>query len=130
VSITWRWYGLEESMSVQRRRFGLVQIGIIVLAAATALIHLGLAIPSPWPFNLLFALNGLGYLALLAGLYANLPVISHRRSLVRLLFIAYTLLTIALFFIMNTTYGTFGLITKAIEVLLVILLIIEKPDSG
>jgi hypothetical protein len=116
-------------MSTQRARFGLLQMGIAVLTIATALIHFSLTLPSPMPFNLVFGLNGLGYLALLAGLYMNLPVVSRYRSLVRLLFIAYTLVTIILFFVMNTTYGTFGLITKAIEAVLVVLLIMEKPDK-
>jgi hypothetical protein len=116
--------------TARRTRFDLLNIGIIVLTAATAVIHLGMAIPSPWPFNLLFALNGMGYLALLAGLYLKLPVIGRRPHLVRLLFIAYTLTTIVLFFVMNTTYGTFGLVTKAIEALLVVLLIFIKPDRS
>jgi len=116
-------------MNVQKKQFGLLQIGIVILTFATALIHFSLALPSQMPFNLLFGLNGAGYLALLAGLYLNLPIVSQYRSLVRILFIVYTLVTIILFFVMNDTYGTFGLITKGIEALLVILLIVEKPQK-
>jgi hypothetical protein len=115
--------------TIRRSRFGFLQIGIILLTLATAAIHVGLAIPSEWPFNLLFALNGAGYLALLAGLYLRLPVLRRNRHWVRLLFIAYTLLTILLFFVMNATYGTFGLITKAIEAILIVLLVFKKDRN-
>jgi uncharacterized membrane protein len=114
-------------MDFKKERNSYVKIGVILLTLATALIHLGLAVSSSWPFNLLFALNGLGYLALLSGFYLKLPVVHRVRDLVWLLFILFTLTTIGLFFIMNTTYGTFGLITKAVEGVLVILLIMEKP---
>jgi hypothetical protein len=112
-------------MSTHRKRFGFIRISIIGLALAAALIHLGLALPSAWPFSFVFAMNGIGYLALLAGLYLELPVVTRYRGAVRLLFVLYTLVTIALFFVMNTTYGTFGLVTKGIEVLLVVSLLIE-----
>jgi hypothetical protein len=116
--------------TIGRSRFGFLQVGIILLTLATAIIHFGLAVPAQWPFNLLFALNGAGYLALLAGLYLRFPVLKRNRHWVRLLFIAYTLLTIILFFVMNTTYGTFGLITKAIEAILIVLLAYEKVDRN
>jgi hypothetical protein len=112
-------------MSADIKRFDLLRISIIGLGLAAALIHLGLALPSEWPFSLLFTLNGLGYLVLLAGLYLNVPVVTDYRGAVRLLFVLYTLVTIALFFVLNTTYGTFGLITKGIEALLVVSLLIE-----
>jgi hypothetical protein len=122
---------MEEGVNtIGRKRFGKLQIGIISLTVATAVIHFGLAVPSPWPFNLLFALNSIGYLVLLAGLYLKLPVIGRRPNLFRLLLIAYTLTTIVLFFVMNTTYGIFGLVTKALEALLVVLLFLEKPDRS
>lgn len=47
---------------------GTLRIGIIVLTAATALIHLQLNFPDP-----VFILNGLGYLTLLAALYLPVP---------------------------------------------------------
>jgi hypothetical protein len=114
-------------MGLIKKRNSYIKIGVILFTLATAFIHLGLAVSSSWPFNLLFALNGLGYLALLSGFYLKLPVVYRVRDLVWLLFILFTLTTIGLFFIMNTTYGAFGLITKAVEGVLVILLIMEKP---
>ena len=48
-------------MENQSPRLNAVQIGIILTALATALIHFSLLFP-----DLLFILNGLGYLSLLA----------------------------------------------------------------
>ncbi|MGB0386034.1 MAG: DUF7475 family protein [Ardenticatenaceae bacterium] len=105
---------------------GPLQWAIILLTLATAIIHFALAIPKFGFFDILFYLNGLGYLVLLADLYF-IPQLANYRALVRALFIAYTLLTIVLFFIMNSTYGPVGLATKAIEALLLVLLVRQSP---
>ena len=102
---------------------GPLQIGILLLTAATAIIHLVLAIPA----NILFYLNGLGYLGLGAALYF-VPQLANRRSLVRWVLMGYTAVTIVLFFVFNagTGYGTLGLIDKAIELVLVVLLWLDR----
>ena len=68
------------------------QIGVIITGLITAIIHLVLAQP-------LFILNGLGYLAFLAAY--NLPVALFERyhRLIRWAFVAYTLITIILYFV-------------------------------
>jgi len=102
---------------------GPLQIGVMVLTALTAIIHLILAVPD----NYLFYLNGLGYLGLGAALYF-LPQFASRRSMVRWALMGYTAVTIVLFFIFNaeTGYGTLGLIDKVIEVALIVLLWLDR----
>ncbi|MCA9900060.1 MAG: hypothetical protein H6654_08740 [Ardenticatenaceae bacterium] len=105
------------------------QKGIVGLAVATAVIHLVLAVLSrDFPmFLILFILNGLGYLALVAGLYF-LPQLSSQRSLVRWAFLGFTAVTFILYFVFNwpDIWGPIGLVDKAIELVLIIFLWQEK----
>jgi hypothetical protein len=85
---------------------------------------------------MLFILNGLGYLGLLAALQLPIPQLARFRSTARWALIAYAALTIVLFFIMAPEYTTIGYIDKAIEVALIALLLADaytaysKPSSG
>lgn len=56
-----------------------IQIGVVVLTLITALIHLGLGFPFTSPLGILFLLNGLGYIALVAALYF-MPQFAARRG--------------------------------------------------
>lgn len=105
-----------------------MQVVILLLTVATAVIHLILGIGSGGSFGLIFILNFIGYLALWAATYAPIDALAGYRSMARWLFIIYTIITIILFFVFNadTGYGTLGLITKAIEVVLVILLFMDN----
>jgi len=76
-------------MNATQSRFGAVQIGIILLAVATALIHLILAIPENM---IMFYLNAAGYLALTAALF--LPQFKQYRRLVRWALIGFTAVTV------------------------------------
>ena len=96
--------------------------GIIVLTVTTAAIHFSRAIADP-EIRLLFVLNGLGYLVLLAALY--LPLFQRRRSLVLRVLMGYTAVTIVLFFVWGVISGEWqaiGLADKVIEVMLLLLL--------
>lgn len=97
------------------------QSAIILLALATAAIHISLFFP-----DVMFILNGLGYIALTAAIFLPIPFLRQNRKLVRLAFMAYTLITILLWvaFGMRTPLGY---ITKGIEVLLLGLLAFERP---
>lgn len=102
---------------------------IILLAVATGLIHLivlGFLFGGPQP---LFILNGLGYLALIAALYF-IPQLAGSRGLIRWVLIAYTAITLIAYFVMNwpDVWGPMGLITKAIEVVLIVLLLMDSPE--
>lgn len=109
-----------------------IQLGIIVLTLATAILHFSLVPPFPnpfaFPFPLVYILNGLGYLVLLGALYLPIPRIEGHRNVTRILLIAYTALTIVLwiFFAARTAEGY---IDKLIEVALIILLAVETRGA-
>lgn len=110
-----------------RTHLGLIQIGIIILTLATAFIHLYLSIKimASGMSGTLFILNGLGYLALLAGLFLPLPVIKNYRPLLRILLIIFTLVTIIAWAVIGMR-STWGYVDKAVEVLLVVLLWLDR----
>jgi hypothetical protein len=105
-------------------------VGIFVLTVATAVIHLYLALSAigSMGFNfgvMLFILNGLGYLGLLAILQLPIRQLARFRSAARWALIGFAALTIVLFFIMAPAYPIIGYIDKAIEVALIGLLLAD-----
>lgn len=78
-------------MSESKAKLGTMQVGVILLAVATAAIHFSRAIADP-EIRILFILNGLGYLGLVTLLY--LPRFRHMQQRVRRVLIDYTALTI------------------------------------
>lgn len=99
--------------------------GIIALTLITALIHLVLLnlgiLNKTGSIDLLFTLNGLGYLALLYAYLNDIP--KGRRDLLRWVFIAYTAVTILAWLLINGDFSDpVSLITKAVELLLIVLL--------
>ena len=103
---------------------------IIALTVITAVIHIILGIGSTDFFRILFILNGLGYLALVVGLYF-LPPLARQRGLIRWLLLIYTALTFVLYFVFNwpEIWGPLGLIDKAVELVLIILLWLDRNDD-
>src|SRR5215207_9237109 len=106
-------------------------VGIFLLTLATTFIHLFLAFTAIPYFGLnfgvmLFILNGLGYLGLLAALQLPIPQLARFRSAARWALVAYAALTIVLFFIMAPKpYPILGYVDKAIEVALIALLLAD-----
>ena len=100
---------------------GKFRIGVIVLTAATAITHLYLGIVAGLP---LFILNGLGYLALLAAIYAPVPTLDPYRNAFRWALIGYTALTIVLWIAIGERNAV-GYADKLVEVLLILLLSAE-----
>ncbi|MGP9536467.1 hypothetical protein ACT3SP_00545 [Brachybacterium sp. AOP43-C2-M15] len=96
--------------------------GIILTTLITAGVHLSFGFP-------LFILNGLGYLGLLVLLYAPVPALERIQPIVRYVLIGYTVLTIVLYFVMGPPFMAVGLLTKAVEAVLVVLLILEASRS-
>jgi hypothetical protein len=111
-----------------RARIGLVQAAIIVMTLVTAFIHLYLSVLMG-KFSLLFTLNALGYLSLLAALLLPLPLVRQRRSLVRILFILYTLVTIV-GWVFSGSRIPIAYIDKLAEICLVILLWLDRSRNG
>jgi hypothetical protein len=106
---------------------------IVLLTAATGVLHLlvgfnviaGSGMESTaW----LLVLNGVGYLVLLA-LYWTAS--GSRRSTVRWILLAYTLITLVGYFIIGAGFngGTIPLLIKAIELLLIILLFLDRGSE-
>jgi hypothetical protein len=106
-----------ENKSLQ---LGAVQIGIILLAIATAVIHLTLSFPDP-----MFILNGLGYLGLTAALFLPLTFLVGRHTLVRYVLMGFTLLTIILWVAIGMRTPV-GYTAKVIEIALLALLWLDR----
>lgn len=111
-----------------RTHIGLVQVGIIVMTLVTAFIHIYLSVLMG-KFSLMFTLNALGYLALLAALLLPLPLVSQQRPLVRILFILYTLVTI-LGWVFSGSRIPIAYVDKLAEVILVVLLWLDRSRNG
>jgi len=112
-------------MQKQNTRLSAVQIGIILAALATALIHFSLLFPNP-----LFILNGLGYLALLAAYFLPIDIAKRYHKLARWAFIAFTFVTIVAWAAIGDKSwpaGSLGYLTKLIEVVLIVLLLVNRP---
>jgi hypothetical protein len=102
-----------------------LRAAIIGCTVGTAAIHLSRAVANPH-ITVLFTLNALGYLVLL-GLWYRPPA-PGRAVLVRRLFVAYVGLTFVLFFawgFMKGEWPIIGFADKAIEALLIVLLLRE-----
>jgi hypothetical protein len=123
-------------MAHTRTSAGLVLgVGIFVLTLATAVIHLYLAFTAIaiMGFNfgvMLFILNGLGYLGLLAALQLPIPQLARFRSAARWALVAFAALTIVLFFVMAPEYTIIGWVDKAIEVTLIALLLADAYTAS
>ena len=110
-------------MNSNKSNFGALQIGIFILTMTTALIHIYLNFP-----DVLFILNGLGYLTLLAVYFLPIGMFQERHNLVRWGFIIFTAATILGWVAIGDKSwpgGALGYITKIIEVLLIILLVVD-----
>src|SRR5215213_6898530 len=110
-------------------------VGIFVFTLDTAVIHLYLALTDivSLGFNfgvMLFILNGLGYLGLLAVLQLPIRQLARFRSAARWALIAFAALTIVLFFIMAPEYTTIGYVDKAIEVALIAVLLADAYTAS
>ena len=107
-----------------------IQIGIILLTVATALIHLvlaySIAVQLGAANSLMFVANGIGYLALVTALY--MPQFKKWQGIIRWLLIAFTAVTI-IGWVMIGARNTMAYIDKLIEVILIVLLFVEGRKS-
>ncbi len=100
---------------------------ILILGLITALIHLVLLNIGIYRFrgsiDVLFTLNGLGYLALLVALLRPPEFLAGRETLVHYAFIAFTAVTILAWLVINPDFtNPVGVITKVDELLLIVAL--------
>ena len=101
--------------------------GIILFTLATAILHITL-----FP-DIMFTLNGLGYLGLLGAYFLPISFFQQRHNLVWWALVGYTALTILLWIIMGeknfsaSTSSMIGYYAKAAELLLLGFLLADKP---
>jgi cellulose synthase/poly-beta-1,6-N-acetylglucosamine synthase-like glycosyltransferase len=103
------------------RRFGPLQLIIVLAAVATAFIHIVLALQFPGGVDRVFLLNGLGYLALTALLFAPFGVLDRWRTMIRWLLIIYTLITVVAWVFVGVR-SPVAFADKAIEIVLIVCL--------
>jgi len=100
---------------------------IILAALATAILHITL-----WP-DIVFTLNGLGYLGLLGAYFLPIAFFQERHNLVWWALVGYTLLTIVLWVVMGDkqfvpgTSSATGYYAKAAELVLLVSLWLDRP---
>ncbi len=111
-------------MSEQRTQLNSIAYGVIILTAITAFIHLYLSFQFPDGPDLAFLLNGIGYLALMGAIYAPIPLLARYRSLLCWLLIAYTALTIVLWFFFGANVW-YAYLDKAVEIALILFVWLE-----
>jgi hypothetical protein len=84
-------------------------------------------LPIPLPY--LFLLNGIGYLVLVTALY--LPQLRQYQPIVRWLLIIFATVTVIMYFaISGFRINPIGYLTKAVEIALIILLLIDGRQSA
>ena len=102
-----------------------LRFGIIGLTVATSLIHLSLGVGLSDSLDILFLLNGLGYLALMWTFFWTPGFIKVSKKLVYNTYLIFPIVTVVAYFVMwgaDSFSNPFGLVTKGIEVLLVVAL--------
>lgn len=109
-------------MSPAQPRLGMVQIGVIILTVATAIIHFALA------FDWLFVANGVGYLVLVAALYAPVSALRPYRNVARWGLMLFTAVTVVAWLLIGVRSAV-AYLDKAIELLLIVLLYIDWQQS-
>lgn len=118
-------------------RIGPVQIGLLVLALAAAVIHLYLFIIEGFLgtgtmlpiYQLLFVGNFLAYVTLAVALILPVPPLPRFRPVLRVLLISIAVASIISYFYVGVT-DTTGDIAKIIEVLLIALVTVDAGRSG
>jgi hypothetical protein len=98
-------------------------IGLLVLATAFIHFYLNFVMGK---LDILFTLNGLGYLGLGALYLLPWQVLQPYRGWIRAALIGFTLLTIILWVFLGQPYTIIGYVDKVIELLLLLLLVLER----
>ncbi len=96
-----------------------IHYGVLLCTIMTAVIHIYLSFQFVKSPDLVFLLNGVGYLALVGALYLPIAALTAYRTPLRWLLIAYTALTIVLWILLGAR-TTIGYLDKLIEIALII----------
>jgi hypothetical protein len=115
-----------------RPTLGPLAAGVILLTLVTVAIHFYLA-PIEFGtgatlFGVLFVLNGLGYLTMLAVIYAPLGFLAPFRLAARVILIVIAAASIGAYFYVGV-FDTIGWVDKAVEAGLILLVLIETVSA-
>lgn len=102
---------------------------VVVAGLATAVIHLFLNVLMG-KLDILFTLNGLGYLALTGAFAFNPPALRGQRRLLHYAFMAYAAVTILAWFVLGSLGDPLGIVTKLIEAVLIWALAMHLKAEG
>lgn len=106
---------------------------ILILGLITAIVHLVILnisfIQDTGRPDLLFTLNGLGYLALTALYFFHFPFLGKLQRLVPWALIAFAAVTIVLWYTMNGLRSPLGWLTKLDELVLIIAVLLDTRAS-
>lgn len=119
-----------------RTNVGLTQVGVVLLALATGIIHLYLFVVDGFLgtgsmvpiFQALFVGNFLAYTSLAAALILPIAPLAQSRSLIRVLLITIAVASIASYINVGV-FTLLGNVAKAIEVLLVVAVALDAATS-
>ncbi len=114
-------------MNFRKQRFSLKKVLIIFMTVLTAGIHFSLNF-GMGKVDPLFTLNGLGYLGLLSFYLFPPKFLFKYDQWIRILFLGFTLVTIILWVFLGKPFTTIGYIDKFLEMILVVLLVIDRPN--
>lgn len=112
-------------MIATQAKSGTKQTVILLLALATSLVHLYLFISLGAHFisgDIMFFLNFLGYLGLLAAYSLPIPLAQRYHGLVRWVLMGFAALTIVAWIILGDKSWWLGWVTKLIEIVLIAVL--------
>lgn len=101
-----------------------IAYGVMALTVITALIHLMLSWQLADGSGLIFLLNGLGYLVLLAAIYAPISGLARYRALLCWILLTYTALTFVLWVFIGAR-STTAYVDKVVELALLFLIWLE-----
>ena len=119
-------------MNDARPTLGPLAAGVILLTLITAAIHFYLA-PIEFGtgatlFGVLFVLNGLGYLTMLAVIYAPVGFLAPYRLAARMILIVIAAASIGAYFYVGV-FDTIGWVDKAVEAGLIVVVLIETVSA-
>jgi hypothetical protein len=102
-----------------------LRIAVIALTLVTSIVHLYLGVSSLGDnsmrtLTILWLLNGVGWLVLLGGVLGITPILKNYNTLSHYALIAFAAATIIAWFVMGDRTEIFGIVTKVIEILLII----------
>lgn len=107
--------------STSQSRLGGMQLAILLLVLATALIHLWKGVSDGL---LMFIANGLGYLTLAAVAYLPIAALARFRQLAKWALLAFTGVTI-IGWVLIGERSAIGFVDKAVELALIVLVFLD-----